>query len=430
MKDKILKNAFLLGAGGVVCKVIGAVYRVLLTNAIGTVGIGFYQMVFPIYTIMLTFSSTGVPTAISKLIAEGKNAKKVLYKSIIAFFIIGIVGVLLIIFLSKPLSKLQGNEEIYKLYLAIAPSVAIVSLISCYRGYHQGKLNVLPTAFSQIIEQIVKVVCGLTFSFAFGKTAIEKAFFATLAVTISEMVALIVILAFKRKDVEGESLEVKYKTILKVSIPITLTSILLPLSHSIDSYLLINLYPLSVDKATSLFGIYTGVVESLIQLPVSVCYAFSVIAVPIIAKNKNDNKNRTRILIYTLISSLIFAILTFVFANFIIEFLYKSMPYDDKAVAKQLLKISSVSIVLLSMLQSMNAMLFAKDRLFLPSFFLFLGLIVKIILTFILAPSPRFYVISNAICDISCFFVATFCNLLYIIRERKNKFKSKTLGVG
>ena len=112
-------------------------------------------MVFPLYSILLTFSSTGVPNGIAKLIASGENPDKVLKKSLKIFVFIGFLGSLFLGGFSYYIAKLQGNVNATWAYIAIAPSVVAVSVICVYRGYYQGFANMKPTAISQILEQIV-----------------------------------------------------------------------------------------------------------------------------------------------------------------------------------------------------------------------------------------------------------------------------------
>ena len=121
IKNSLLSGAITLSFGGVVTKLIGALYRIPLTNILGAEGIGVYQMVFPLYTILLTFSSTGVPSGISKLIAEGNSPEKTLKSSIKLFAIIGFVTSLLTIIFSK-----KSTVYVRALFISLVlPEVAL-----------------------------------------------------------------------------------------------------------------------------------------------------------------------------------------------------------------------------------------------------------------------------------------------------------------
>ncbi|MBQ8428017.1 MAG: oligosaccharide flippase family protein, partial [Clostridia bacterium] len=159
------KGAAWIAVGGFLSKLIGALYRIPLTNFIGGYGMGLYQLVYPLYTLLLTLSATGIPTAIARLTAEREGAGvplRPLFRTCMRLFLmLGGVGTLLMTALAYPLSKAQGAPETIGGYLTLAPSVLLVSALSVYRGYMQGKNDMMPTAISEILEQIVKVAVGL-----------------------------------------------------------------------------------------------------------------------------------------------------------------------------------------------------------------------------------------------------------------------------
>ena len=195
MKNKsVIKGASILGITTFLVKLLGALYRIPLTNIVGGVGIGLYQMIFPVYALLLDFSGCALPSALSKLISseEDNNAKfKYLSVSIKTFFIIGAICTLFLLIFALPISKLQGNENAYLGYLCLAPAILMVSIISCFRGYFQGQLKMAPTALSQIIEQIIKLVFGLVLAkLCLPNIALSIAG-TTFAITLSEIVALI-----------------------------------------------------------------------------------------------------------------------------------------------------------------------------------------------------------------------------------------------
>ena len=168
LKDKkIIGGAVALGIGAFATKLLGAIYRVPLTNLIGGFGLGLYQLVFPVYSVLLDFSGAGVPSALSKIISSvneeqrKQRATEYLKTSLKIFSLFGLICSLLMLVFSFPLARLQGNESASVSYMTLAPAVILVSLISCYRGYFQGFMDMKPTAISQIIEQAVKLLFGL-----------------------------------------------------------------------------------------------------------------------------------------------------------------------------------------------------------------------------------------------------------------------------
>ena len=182
LNNKLLSGALVLSLGGLLTKVLGAFYRIPLTNLLGAEGIGIYQAVFPLYSLLLTASSTGVPNGIAKMISGGdvSDGYSVLKSALTVFLPLGLIGSLVLLLLCKPISNLQGNGSAYIAYALISPSVILVSVISCFRGFFQGNLNMKPTAISQIIEQLIKLIFGLSLcSLIKGKVEL-KAWLATL----------------------------------------------------------------------------------------------------------------------------------------------------------------------------------------------------------------------------------------------------------
>lgn len=424
---KLIKNSVIIAVCGIITKIIGAIYRVPLTGMIGAEGIGIYQMVFPVYCILLTLSSTGIPNGIAKLTANGE--KKILKKSLIVFGLIGLAGSMAMYFLGGYLSGVQGNMGAEAAYKCLSPSVFLVSLISCFRGYYQGKLNMLPTGISQLIEQAVKLAVGLTFCGLWGKTAAEKACLATLAVTISELAALIFLLLLKREKRDESLPEESLGNLIKTIFPIMLCSFMLPLTKTVDSFLVINLLKEGYETATAKFGLYSGVVESIVALPIAVCYSLAVSGLPLIAKGERGNDKK--VLLYTLAMSAVFAVGLVFTANAAIEILYPNLNEEYKILSKNMLKISSLTVILLSMVQAFTSVLIGLNKLYAPSVSLFLGLAVKTILTVILVPIEEIGIYGMVISDIFCYFVATAVNLLYyIIYNKKRKKGNEAYSCG
>ena len=164
---------------------------------------GLYQMIYPVYCLLLTVSATGIPSSIAKLTAErvskGQGDKPLFSTAMKLFVFIGLGGSLLMAIIAPFLAKAQGNTETVGGYYALAPSVLLVSAISVFRGWFQGKNDMLPTALSEVTEQVVKVAFGLLFAYLFRENIARAVVFLLLAVSISELAALcLMILLFQR----------------------------------------------------------------------------------------------------------------------------------------------------------------------------------------------------------------------------------------
>ena len=294
----IANGTFFFMASTLMVKVIGALYKIPLFNLLGTEGIGLYQMVFPVYALLLTFSGGGVSTAMTRLVGEGYNGEDLLKKCLKIFAPIGLFFTFFLLIFANKIAFLQGNELASGLYRAISPSVFFVSLIACVRGYFQGKSNFTPTALSQVIEQLVKAVSGLIALLLVQGSILLKGIIACLAITLSELIALLFLLIklkiSKEKSKENiikEEKLISYGYAFKFILPITLSSIVLPIASFLDSFIAINaLKGIFYDKATSLYGIYTGGVDAVISLPVNLLHCLTLGFLPKISLNKKGEK--------------------------------------------------------------------------------------------------------------------------------------------
>lgn len=440
----VFKSAFILSIGVFVSKFLGLIYRIPLTSVLGSYGIGLYQMVFPIYTLLLDFSGSGAPNAISKIIAEkqGDNkfySKKVLRISIKVLSKLGILFTLFLIIFSKLIAIMQGNSQAFLPYVLLSPSVFLVCILSCFRGYFQGRLNMKPTSISQILEQVFKLVFGLSLAYLFRNNTVLAVSMATFAITISEAFSLLIVfIIYKKKSnnkeynenitIESDN-EIKKKFISHL-IPISIIGLMLPLSHVIDSFTVINLLSRYSQNATSLYGISSGIVHTIISLPVSICYTLSTVSIPIVSKLKDDqskNKYSKRIIFYTIAIALPLALLTSVFSKQIISILFRNLALAEKVIAISLLRISSINVLLLSLLQTLNALLIAKGKLFSPSISMGIGIIIKTIITIMLVSNPLFNIYGSVIGIISCYFVCILINLIMIFGLRLRNGNKKII---
>lgn len=421
--QNLLFGATVLSIGGLLTKILGAIYRIPLTSILGAEGIGVYQTAFPVYCILLTFSSTGVPSAIAKLVASGYGERSVLKKALSIFLPIGFLGTALMSLFAYPIANLQGNKSAYLAYITLSPSVVIVSVISCLRGYFQGKLNVLPTAISQVIEQAVKLAVGLTLCFFLQGSPALKGGLACLAVTASEIVALVYLLACKKKDYSPalDTVYLPFKRLIATLLPITLSTILLPISRVFDSFTIVNLMSDYTDKATALYGVYTGGVESVSGVPVAVCYGFATAVLPQITKAlssgdyKSAKKDCFKSLSICLFLSTAFGLFLFLFSRPITNILFSRLSRFEKDVTAKLLSLSFFSVIGLSLLQTLASCIIAYDKPYFPCVSLGIGIAIKFFMQILLLKNPTINVFGSLYSDIACYFVAVFLNLLYII---------------
>ncbi len=364
--SSFLSGAGIIAAGGLISKVIGAFYRIPLTNLIGAEGIGLYQMVFPVYCALLTLSSTGIPTALSKIISdEPSKARGYLAKSALMFGLIGFAGSLFMALLSLPIAKLQGDSSAYKCYLALSPSVFLVSVISCFRGYFQGLNKMTPTALSQMIEQIIKTAFGLSLCYMLKSNVVAQACAATLAVTASEVVACIYLYCIYLAGIKKSGLyRVKIEGVRRIfalTVPVGISAIMLPLGHLTDSFTVINVLGRYSQNATAQFGVYSGSVAAITGVPVAISYGIAVAIIPKLKENNFSVASATA-LKYTFFISVPFAFFLSVFSGRIIDLIYGGMSLSDRSLAERILALDGFSVVFLSLVQTLNSIMLAIGK--------------------------------------------------------------------
>ena len=439
MKKSLLKGALIIAIGGFVAKLLGAIYRVPLTNLLKSEGLGLYQMVFPVYCILLDFAGGGVPCGLSKLISGEVDEKRkvaLIKNAVTVLAITGLIGSLFMFALSGVIAKAQGNPLAKLGYVFLSPSVCLVSILSCYRGYFQGENQMSPTAISQIIEQVIKLIFGLILVALLMPNVPLSVGGATFAVTLSELVAL-VYLFLKYKKVTVKTGRVKLEKnyfkqdiirLLKICLPITLTGILIPISQTIDSFLIINILAKYMQNATNVYGLFSGAVMSVVNLPVSICYGLAVVAIPSLSSSKTQaetNKKGIKIILLTIAFSLPALIFLLIFAPFSINLLYSRLNQSEKIIAIALLRLTSPCVVLLSLVQATNAILIGRGRLYAPVLTLFVGVIIKTILNLLLLSNVNMNIYGGAIAIIACYFFVCLVNLI-LLRAKGTKNENKS----
>ncbi len=406
------QNNYLLGASSlalatVIAKFIGAFYRIPLTNILGAEGIGIYQLIFPVYSLLLTSSSGALPIAVSLIISRNtvleepeETAKR--FTAIMSIMIlVGMLTTLGLILLARPLSLLQRNWFASIGYVAIAPALLFVSGIAAFRGYFQGMSDMKPTSISYITEAGAKLVFGLGLSALFLPLGIQYAVFgALLGVAVSEAITFIVMYATYRRRVGKLNLNLNikenkryYKEIIKMSFPITLGGIIMPVVLFIDSILVVNILfrtGLPLAKATANYGMLTGPVASLINLPVVLTLSLGVAVVPAIAHIKEQRdlaaikqKSDTALKL-ALIIGVPFAVIYFLLARNILLLLYPRLSFDEINLGVRLLQIGAATVLILSIMQIYSSLLQGLGKTFIPVRNLAISAVAKIFLDIVL----------------------------------------------
>lgn len=435
--NSFVKGATILIIFNLLGKVIGAIYRIPLARIIGSVGMGEYQLTFPLYCLILTISTSGIPVAISKLVSgynsENRFAesKKLLKISVFVLTLISLIGTFIIVFGAKYIAKWQGNIDTYICYYGIAPAILFVGVLSAFRGYFQGNMMMFPTAISGLVEQITKLVAGLYFASRMITYGIEYAVFGALfGISVSEFLAFVFLLVCylvyskKHKQNFGKSeLSFKFltKQLLSLSVPITLGGLISPITAMVDSLLVVNLLMMagfSNETATMMLGIQSGIVEPLVNIPVIIAVSISAALLPSISKllKDEDSKEKIRVLIEKAfqislsISSCCFVCFV-IFGKQILTFLYGyNLDFEELAIAVKLLFVAGFNIIFLSLVQVSASALQGLGYQKYPVKTLLVGCVVKIILDVCLILVKPLNILGVVIAGGVCYFLVFMLN--------------------
>jgi len=205
-KKSIIKSAAMLGAAGIISKILGAVYRIPLGNILGAGGMGNYQLAHPIYTMLLLACTAGISVAVARMVAERvadsapAEAYQVFLVSLRFLAVLGAAGCALLYFGADFVMNSLGMGSAAPSLRACGPALFVVAISSAYRGYYQGLQDLAPHALSQVVEQVVRLFCGLHFAKLLAPmgTAYSAAG-ATIGMAVSEVACLAVMWAYHRK---------------------------------------------------------------------------------------------------------------------------------------------------------------------------------------------------------------------------------------
>ena len=446
----IIGGMTVLGLAGVICKLVGVLYSIPLTWMIGTQGLGVYNAVFPAYNLLLTISSAGLPVAVSRLVARSlakddpRSAKNVFKTALLLLTIVGSVATIIMLAGSNLLAIASDQPTSRIGFQVIAPCVLLVCMLSAFRGFMQGQQNMTPTAISQLIEQVGKVFLALPMAYFGSKMGIEYgAAGALLGTTIVEGIALLymVILYYRRRlsfaslpqlSAEGpESRGSIAKQLMGISLPITIGACIVPLSQYIDSTMLVGRLMstgMAAGTAASVYGLFSGTVIRIINIPTALALAVSMSLVPAISSAKaiNDNDQIVRQtdlgIRFAFLIGLPCSIGMSVLAGPLMRFFYEGSIIEEELVlGGELLTMSGLTIVLFTVVQATTSVLQGLGKQRIPMYTLVAGVVCKIVLNYVLISIPQINIHGAPIASLVCYSVSMIPNLYYMLKYTDSK---------
>ena len=480
-------GAAILAMGILVVKVIGLFYKIPLVNIIGSEGRADFNNAYNIYSVLLTISTAGLPVAVSTMVSEANalgrqnQVHKVFRLSLAAFLTLGVVSFLIMYFGSEQLAGMMHDSLAAAGIRALAPAVICVGCLSAFRGYAQGHGNMTPTAVSQILEALCKLVIGLGLAYWLvraGQPSHVAAAGAITGVTVGTILALAyMIFNFvstrmrEEKDTQDapDSARRILSTLMKIAIPITISSSMVGIVTVIDSALvqgqiqkvLISdpdswaLYQQVVDFAPleaardawqqavssgaaaeavsqlygavelaaenisrSLYGNYSGAL-TIYNLPLSLMAAItaSVIAAVSAALARRDRRGAARItgsaLRITALLAFPMGVGLFVLGTPIIRLIF---PELDASVAGPLLSTLGIASIFVCLMLVCNSVLQAHGFINLPVVIMALGGVVKIVTNYNLVAVPTIGISGAPVGNVLCFGLCMVLDLVVIAR--------------
>ncbi|MBA4698795.1 MAG: polysaccharide biosynthesis protein [Ruminococcus sp.] len=405
-KDDFLVQGAILAIAGVITKIIGVVYRIPLTNILGDEGNGFYGYAFEVYSTALILSSLSLPTAVSKLVSarmamkQRRNAFRVFLCFLVFSVVIGALSALIIFFGADAISThlMESPLSAYALKV-LAPGLFIVSILGVLRGYFQGLGTMVPTAVSQIIEQIVNAVVSLLGAgilFNIGVQAAKKqnnellgpaygAAGATLG-TIAGALFGLFFLAFAfyvyrgvihrqirtDKTKRQEDYSRIFKILILTIIPIIFSTAIYNINQLLDMTIFNKIMAaqgFAEEKYMALLGIYSAKYNVLINVPLAMANGLAASVIPSMTKAAAANNRRQ---VYEKISqSLRFTMLIAIpcFVGFVVlaSPIMVLLFNDSSRTPAAILALGSVTLVLYCLSTVSNSILQGLDKISTPA---------------------------------------------------------------
>jgi len=442
-KNTMFGGVAILAAGIAIVKVIGALFKIPLFNILGEEGSTDFYNAYSIYAVLLTIATAGLPVALSKTVSEAntlgnQNQKQRVFRvALSAFLTVGIVFFLIMWFGADWLAAAMNNTHAAPGIKALAPAVVCVGCLSAFRGYAQGHMNMTPTSVSQIIEALCKLVLGLALAAVIMSplfpVAVEEernslaaagAIVGVTAGTILALVYMVTNFLHTRTRTAAVSHDVPLpagrilKNLLRIAIPITLSTSLVPLINVLDNALvqgrLQDALGMTEQASRALYGNYT-VAISLYNLPSSFMTALTAAIIPAVsaALIRGDRKGSAQItgsvLRITALLSIPMGVGLLALSGPIMRLLY---PNYDVTLTGPMLAVLGPASVCVCLVLVCNAVLQANGYVSLPIITTLLGGAAKLTANYLLVSIPEVHVFGAPIGTLLCYAVVLVLDLV------------------
>ena len=438
-KNSFFGGAGILTAGIIIVKLIGAMYKIPLGNILSDRAFSDFNTAYNIYSLLIIISTGGLPVALSKMVSEanavgrGNQVKKVFSLALAAFCVLGTISFCIMAFLPQQLADAMNDSKAAYSILALAPAVFFICPMSALRGYFQGHSLMTPTAISQIIEALCKLVVGLALASTFQKMMNDEAMAAAgaiLGVSVGCLLGAVYMYFCYRKHArsqpqsrdEPEDSKTILATLAKLAIPITLSSSVIALTNILDTSILLgqlqNALGMTEELARETKGVYDKAM-TLYNLPASFMVPLTASVIPHVSAALKVKRRRqaAQISVTALRTTALLAIPAgvglFVLGEPIMRLLYASTDVELGGWMLSVLGIASISVCFMLVC---NSVLQAYQMVTLPMVTTLVGSVLKLIVAYFLIGNEDIGIKGGAISTVACFWLIALLDLFIIKR--------------
>ena len=448
---KFLKGTLILTISSIVVKVIGSLNWIILSRVMGGEGIGLYQMGFPIYLMAITVSSAGIPVAISIITAEKLaqkdylGAQRVFHISLRLLLLTGLIFSGALLFGAGWLidNHLIRDGRAYYSIIALAPAVFFVTFLSSFRGYLQGWQIMTPTAASEIVEQLTRVVTMIFFAnMLMPRGLAYAAGGASMGAGVGAFCGLLVLCWFYARlkkqfhnEINNQKVEFAkesswdvVKRLVRLALPVSMSSLMLPVVANLDLLIVparLEVAGFNVSEATEMFGYLTGMAVPLINLSTILTASLAISLVPAISESrimKDQAGIKAKLKTAFSVTSIITIPCTiglFILAEKIATMIYNA---PNAAPAIQTM---STAIFMLGLHQVSTGILQGLGKTTIPVINMIIAATTKVVLSWVLTAIPEMGIKGAAWATVSDIGVAAIMNLFFIY-----KYTGFSLSIG
>ncbi len=437
-------------------KMIGLVYKIPLLKILGAEGMGYFNAAYEIYALFFVISTAGLPIAVSILVSEslavgkGRNVDKIHRVSFALFAVVGVIGSLVMGLGARAFSAFLETPKATMSILAISPTVLLVCISGAMRGLFQGYQNMKPTAISQVIEALGKLVLGLLFAALAARAGHSPrlcAAYAALGITVGSLLSTVYLLVSRpvvdfacpdtlRLTETDPTRHILHRLML-LAIPVTLSTSLSGLTRVVDMSMIFRRLGRIGYEGTvlaSMYGSYSTLAVPLYNLPSSLVAGISLSLVPTLTEAAEAGQERQCTeLVETSLRMCLFLSLPCsvgmaLFARPILSILFAGED-SSIAIAAPMLSVLAFSVCSSCLMGVTNAILQAYRKAMLPIFSMLVGVAVKVLTAYILMGVPSVGIYGVAISTLVCNTVTVGMNLYFIDRYTNVKYNLIKLSV-